>query len=54
MITAPFVFVIGWIIGEVHAGQAVASVLLVIYGVLQIISNFSIPPYIEDHSGADS
>lgn len=54
MVTAPLVFVLGWVLGEVNAGQAASSVLLIVYCILQIISNLSIPPYIESHRTPDS
>jgi hypothetical protein len=53
IITAPLVFVIGWIIGWVDAGEATAITLICIYFLLQLISNLSIASYIEKHQASE-
>lgn len=50
ILTAPLIFGVGWVIGHEKVGGALGVSLAVTYTVLQIISNLSIPPYLEDHT----
>lgn len=54
ILTAPVVFVLGWILSIADAGQATKSILAIIYVGLQVISNSSIPLHLESCRRPDS